>query len=107
MESLPEGSTAWALDRIKSDKRISGVIERLLERVLIVPNLSTALRLRPNHPGVTFVTLAGVSSNRPARNSRRHLNTMLAFTAFAMASFETDTPASHAAAARRRLNSTG
>jgi chromosome segregation protein len=25
-----------------------------------VPNLSTALRLRANHPGVTFVTLAGV-----------------------------------------------
>jgi chromosome segregation protein len=60
MEALPEGATAWALDRIKSDKRIAGVIERLLERVLIVPNLSTALRLRANHPGVTFVTLAGV-----------------------------------------------
>jgi chromosome segregation protein len=60
MEALPEGATAWALDRIKSDKRVSGVIERLLERVLIVPNLSTALRLRANHPGVTFVTLAGV-----------------------------------------------
>jgi chromosome segregation protein len=60
MESLPEGATAWALDRIKSDKRISGVIERLLERVLIVPNMATALRLRAGHPGVTFVTLAGV-----------------------------------------------
>jgi chromosome segregation protein len=60
MEALPEGATAWALDRVKSDRRISGVIERLLERVLIVPNMSTALRLRANHPGVTFVTLAGV-----------------------------------------------
>jgi chromosome segregation protein len=60
MESLPEGATAWALDRIKSDRKIAGVIERLLEKVLIVPNLSTALRLRANHPGVTFVTLAGV-----------------------------------------------
>ncbi len=60
VEALPEGAVAWALDRIKSDKRISGVITRLLERVLIVPNLSTALRLRPHHPGVTFVTLAGV-----------------------------------------------
>ena len=60
MEALPEGATAWALDRVKSDKRISGIIERLLDRVLIVPNLATALRLRPNHPGVTFVTLAGV-----------------------------------------------
>ena len=60
MEALPEGATAWALDRIKSDKRIAGVIERLLERVLIVPNMATALRLRNAHPGVTFVTLAGV-----------------------------------------------
>jgi chromosome segregation protein len=60
MQALPEGSTAWALDRVKSDKRISGVIERLLEQVLIVPNMSTALRLRSAHPGVTFVTLAGV-----------------------------------------------
>ncbi|MEY5019714.1 MAG: chromosome segregation protein [Verrucomicrobiota bacterium] len=60
MEALPEGATAWALDRVKSDKRVSGIIERLLERVLIVPNLATALRLRPNHPGITFVTLAGV-----------------------------------------------
>ena len=32
----------------------------LLEKVLIVPNLATALRLRAAHPGVTFVTLAGV-----------------------------------------------
>jgi chromosome segregation protein len=56
----PEGATAWALDRVKSDKRISSVIEKLLEKVLIVPNLATALRLRPAHPGVTLVTLAGV-----------------------------------------------
>src|SRR5690606_1750393 len=60
MEALPEGATAWALDRVKSDKRISTVLERLLERVLIVPNLATALRLRGQHPGVTFITLAGV-----------------------------------------------
>ncbi len=60
MEALPEGATAWALDRVKSDKRISNVMERLLDKVLIVPNQATALRLRPSHPGVTFVTLAGV-----------------------------------------------
>jgi chromosome segregation protein len=60
MEALPEGATAWALDRVKSDKRISAVIERLLEKVLIVPNQATALRLRPSHPAITFVTLAGV-----------------------------------------------
>ena len=60
MESLPEGATAWALDRVKSDSRISTVIGKLLEKVLIVPNLATALRLRVAQPGVTFVTLAGV-----------------------------------------------
>ena len=60
MEALPEGATAWALDRVKSDKRITAVIERLLDKVLIVPNLATALRLRPTHSGITFVTLAGV-----------------------------------------------
>ncbi|MEO7098200.1 MAG: chromosome segregation protein SMC [Luteolibacter sp.] len=60
MEALPEGATAWALDRVKSDKRISAVIERLLEKVLIVPNQATALRLRASHPNITFVTLAGV-----------------------------------------------
>ncbi|MGD9418124.1 MAG: chromosome segregation protein SMC [Verrucomicrobiota bacterium JB025] len=60
IEALPEGATAWALDRVKSDKRIAGVIERLLEKVLIVPNISTALRIRESQPGVTFVTQAGV-----------------------------------------------
>jgi chromosome segregation protein len=60
MEALPEGATAWALDRVKSDNRISTVIEQLLDKVLIVPNLATALRLRLALPGVTFVTLAGV-----------------------------------------------
>ena len=60
MEALPEGATAWALDRVKSDRRVTPIIEKLLDKTLIVPNLSTALRLRPNHPGVTIITLAGV-----------------------------------------------
>ena len=54
IEALPEGATAWALDRIKSDKCVSGVINHLLEKVLIVPDLKTALQLRGNLPGVTF-----------------------------------------------------
>ncbi len=60
IEALPEGAIAWALDRVKSDKRISAVMEKLLDKVLIVPNMATALRLRLSYPGVTFVTLAGV-----------------------------------------------
>jgi len=59
MVALPEGATAWALDRVKSDKRIAGVIQHLLEHVLIVPEIKIALALRPYHPGVTFVTLGG------------------------------------------------
>ncbi|MFU8893127.1 MAG: chromosome segregation protein SMC, partial [Luteolibacter sp.] len=60
MEALPQGATAWALDRIKSDNRVAALITSLLERVLIVPNLTTALRLRESHPGTTIVTEAGV-----------------------------------------------
>jgi chromosome segregation protein len=59
IETKPDGSIAWALDRVKSDKRVSAVIEMLLEKVLIVPDLATGLRLRPSLPGVTFATLSG------------------------------------------------
>ena len=59
MEALPQGAVAWALDRVKSDARVSRVIERLLEKVLIVPNFATALRLRGDLPDVTMVTQAG------------------------------------------------
>jgi chromosome segregation protein len=59
MISLPEGAVAWALDRVKTDKRVSHVVERLLESVLIVPDLLTALLLRGDLPGVTFATLSG------------------------------------------------
>jgi len=59
VETKPEGSIAWALDRVKSDKRVSAVIEKLLEKVLIVPDLATGLRLRTSLPGVTFATLSG------------------------------------------------
>lgn len=59
IESLPEGAIAWALDRIKSDKRVSGVIDHLLEKVLIVPNLRIALKLRGDLPGITFACQDG------------------------------------------------
>jgi chromosome segregation protein len=60
IEALPDGAVAWALDRVKADPRVAGVIDRLLERVLIVPDLAVALRLRGQHGGVTFVTIDGV-----------------------------------------------
>ena len=60
IETLPEGALAWALDRVKADARVAGLVGRLLERVLIVSDLAVALRLRPQHPGLSFVTLDGV-----------------------------------------------
>jgi chromosome segregation protein len=59
IETKPEGSIAWALDRVKSDKKVAAVIEKLLEKVLIVPDLASAIQLRPSLPGVTFATTAG------------------------------------------------
>ncbi|MEI6674359.1 MAG: chromosome segregation protein SMC [Verrucomicrobiota bacterium] len=59
METVPKGAIAWALDRVKSDNRVAAIIGRLLEKVLIVPDLATALQLRPTLRGVTFATLAG------------------------------------------------
>ncbi|MEI7927616.1 MAG: chromosome segregation protein SMC [Verrucomicrobiales bacterium] len=59
MQSLPEGAIAWALDRVKSDARVNAVIERLLDDVIIVPNLAVAVRLRASLPGTTFATLHG------------------------------------------------
>ena len=59
MQSLPEGAVAWALDRVKSDGRVTAVIERLLDDVLIVPDIATAVRLRASLPGTTFATVQG------------------------------------------------
>ncbi len=59
MEAVPDGATAWALDRVKSDKSIARVIENLLDRVLIAPDLATAISLHKSLPGITVVTLAG------------------------------------------------
>lgn len=59
MEALPEGAIGWALDKVKSDPRIARVMERLLDKVLIVPNYATAMRLRGALPDVTMVTQAG------------------------------------------------
>jgi chromosome segregation protein len=57
--AIPEGAIGWAVAHVKSDRRIAAAIERLLEDVLIVPDLATALKLRPAHPGITLATLAG------------------------------------------------
>ena len=59
IETLPPGATAWALDRVKSEPQVAAIIEKLLEKTLIVPDLATALKLRSDYRTLTFVTLAG------------------------------------------------
>ena len=60
-KDLPEGASSWALDSVKADPRVAGVIERLLDQVLIVPDLTTALRLRDQHPDLRMITPEGVT----------------------------------------------
>lgn len=59
MEAVPTGAVAWALDKVKVDDKVRSVVERLLDRVLIVPDLATGLGLRKDQPGVSMTTLAG------------------------------------------------
>ncbi len=59
MEAVPDGAVAWALDKLKVDSKVQGVVERLLDRVLVVEDLGTAMRLRKDLPGVVFATKAG------------------------------------------------
>ncbi len=59
IEALPSGATAWALDKVKSEPQVAAIIEQLLEKTLIVPDLTTALKLRSDYSTLTFVTLAG------------------------------------------------
>ena len=59
MEAIPPEAVAWALDRVKVDASVRSVVDRLLERVLIVPDMATGLRLRGDLPGVSMATLAG------------------------------------------------
>ena len=59
IETVPSGATAWALDKVKSEPQVAAIIEQLLEKTLIVPDLATALKLRTDYASLTFVTLSG------------------------------------------------
>lgn len=58
-KSIPEGGLSWAINQVKADAKIAGVIERFLGDVLIVKDLGTAMSLRASMPDVTFVTPLG------------------------------------------------
>ncbi len=59
MMVVPDGAIGWALDEISCHKRVRALVDRLLEDVLIVPDLATALRLQSEWGGITFATLEG------------------------------------------------
>lgn len=56
---MPNGGVAWALDKVKAQPHVQPLIERLLRDVLIVEDLTTALRLKVEHADLSFVTLKG------------------------------------------------
>ena len=69
-------------------------------------NLGTA-GVRRITTGNSCIGCCPESVSRPARRSRRHLNNMFALMSCFCASFDTDTPGSHAAVAKRCLKSAG
>lgn len=58
--ALPEGGIAWLLDKVKIEPRVAPLLERMLEGVLMVEDLSTAMQMRDSMPEITFVTRRGV-----------------------------------------------
>jgi len=59
MMHLPESGIAWAVDKVKSEKVVTPIIDELLSNVLIVEDLATALKLRPQMPEITFASMKG------------------------------------------------
>jgi chromosome segregation protein len=59
MESLPDGASAWALDKIKSKPEVAPLINRLLERVVLASDLRRAFEIKQNNPELAVSTLAG------------------------------------------------
>ena len=57
--TVPEGAIGWALDQIECDDKVRSLVDRLLENVLLVPDLATALSLRGELDNTAFVTVDG------------------------------------------------
>ena len=56
---LPEGATCWAVDVVRATGSAHGLIARLLEGVVIVPDVQTAFRLKRQYPGLAFAARTG------------------------------------------------
>ena len=60
VQARPQGAVAWALEKVRIAESARPLVQQLLANVLIVPNLRTAVTLRPQvRPEVTFVTMRG------------------------------------------------
>ncbi len=72
LSTLPDGSSAWAADRVKVSRPAGPIIDHLLGNVLVVPDLSTALALRSVYQDVAYATLTGefVSAQGMIRGGR-------------------------------------
>ena len=57
--SLPEGALCWATDVVRAAGTAHGLIARLLEGVVIVPDLATAFRLKKQYPSLAFASRTG------------------------------------------------
>ena len=59
LSTLPDGSEAWAADKVRVRQPVGPIIDHLLGSVLIVPDLASALRLRASYPDIAFATQNG------------------------------------------------
>jgi chromosome segregation protein len=59
LQSLPDGAIAWALDRIKFRIEVSPLVTRLLDNVVLAPDLSAAFEIKRNVSDLAIVTMMG------------------------------------------------
>ena len=57
--SLPDGALCWATDVVRATGTAHGLIARLLEGVVIVPDLQTAFRLKRQYHDLAFAARTG------------------------------------------------
>lgn len=56
---IPDGATAWAVDKVKAAASVQNLVDHLLRNVLIAPDFQAALRIKKQHPDLAIATLKG------------------------------------------------
>ena len=56
---IPDGATAWAVDKVKAAAGVQHLVDHLLRNVLIAPDFPAALRIKKQHPDLAIATLKG------------------------------------------------